>query len=108
MTSTRLPGKVMKEANHKPLLHYHIERLQKTGFDIVIATTTNQTDEPVVRFAEERNIKLHRGSEQNVLERYFEAATKFNFSTIVRVTSDCPLIDAGLIQTGIEKFIALN
>ncbi len=108
MTSTRLPGKVFKEVKNKSLLQYHIERLQATGFDIAIATTTNATDDIICEYAERNNIKYHRGSEDNVLSRYFETASKFNFQTIVRVTSDCPLIDPHLIRNSMEKYFKLN
>ena len=57
MTSTRLPGKVFKTVNNKSLLQYHIERLQKTGFDIAIATTTNATDDIICEYAEQNKIK---------------------------------------------------
>ncbi len=108
MTSTRLPGKIFKEINNKSLLQYHIERLQKTGFDIAIATTTNITDDCVCEFAQTNNIKFHRGSEDNVLSRFHETAKKYNFDIIIRVTSDCPLIDPHLIRNAIEKYLQLN
>lgn len=108
MTSTRLPGKIFKEIKGKSLLHYHIERLQKTGLDIAIATTTNSTDDCVALFAEKQNLKFHRGSENNVLSRYYETAKKFNFGIIIRVTSDCPLIDPHLIRNSLEKYLKLN
>ncbi len=108
MTSTRLPGKVFKTINNKSLLQYHIERLQKTGFDIAIATTTNTTDDIICEYAEQNNIKFHRGSENNVLSRYYETATKYNFDIVTRVTSDCPLIDQHLIRNSMEKYLKLN
>ena len=108
MTSTRLPGKIFKEVNNKSLLQYHIERLQKTGFDIAIATTTNETDDCVCEFADHNKIKYHRGSENNVLSRYYETAVKFKFDIIVRVTSDCPLIDPHLIRNNMETYLKLN
>ena len=108
MTSTRLPGKIFKEVNHKPLLQYHIDRLKQTDFDIAIATTTNSTDDILCEFAEKKNIKFYRGSENNVLSRYYETAVKYDFDIIVRVTSDCPLIDPYLIQNCVAKYIKLN
>lgn len=108
MTSTRLPGKVFKEINHKSLLQYHIERLKKTGFEIVIATTTNESDNLIYNFAEEKHIKNFRGSEHNVLSRFYETAKKFSFDIVIRVTSDCPLIDPHLIRNGVEKYLQLN
>ncbi|MGZ4035728.1 MAG: cytidylyltransferase domain-containing protein [Bacteroidia bacterium] len=108
MTSTRLPGKIFKEINHKNLLQYHIDRLKQTGFDIAIATTINATDDCVCEFAEKQQIKFHRGSENNVLSRFHETATKFKFDIIVRVTSDCPLIDPHLIRNSLEKYLKFN
>ena len=108
MTSTRLPGKVFKEINAKSLLLYHIQRLQQTGFDIAIATTTNDTDDCICQFAEANHLHYHRGSESNVLSRYYETATKFKYDVIVRVTSDCPLIDPHLIRNNVEKYLKLN
>lgn len=108
MTSTRLPGKIFKEVNHKPLLEYHIERLQKAGFEICIATTVNKEDDIVCEYAEKNKINYHRGSEHNVLSRFYEVALKYKFDIIVRVTSDCPLIDPHLIRNAVEKYIQLN
>lgn len=108
MTSTRLPGKVMKEINHKSLLQYHTERLQKTGIPVAIATTVNDSDNVVSDFADHHGIKCYRGSEQDVLSRFYETAKKFNFNTIVRVTSDCPLIDPHLIRNSMEKYHQLE
>ncbi len=108
MTSTRLPGKVLKEINNRPLLDYHIMRLLKTGFEIIIATTTNQSDDCICDYAVQHNIKYYRGSELNVLSRFYEAALKYNLNVIVRATSDCPLIDPELIKLNVEKYIILN
>src|ERR1043165_4577304 len=82
MTSSRLPGKILKEANGKPLLQHHIDRLKRTGFDIVIATTTNATDDIVCRHSESNNIHYFRGSEDNVLSRFHGAASKSRFEII--------------------------
>lgn len=108
MTSTRLPGKILKEINNKTLLQYHIDRLKQTGFEIAIATTINNTDDCVCEFAAKNNLEFHRGSENNVLSRFHEAAVKFKFDVIVRVTSDCPLIDPHLIRNSIEKYLKFN
>ena len=104
MSSTRLPGKIFKEINHKKILQYHIERLVQAGFDIAIATTLNESDDCVCEFAEKNNINYFRESENNVLSRYYETAKKFNADIIVRVTSDCPLIDPHLITESVKKY----
>jgi spore coat polysaccharide biosynthesis protein SpsF len=72
--------------------------------EIIIATTTNPTDDPIVEFAVKNNILFHRGSESNVLSRYYEAADKNKLDVIIRVTSDCPLIDPHLIKSNIEDY----
>lgn len=89
MTSTRLPGKVLKEVMGKPLLEYQIERLKRTkeADEIVIATTINIEDEPIVELCKEHDIPFYRGSEEDVLSRYYEAAVLRGAEIIVRVTS---------------------
>lgn len=108
MTSTRLPGKVLLEINGKPLLQYHTERLQKTGFSLALATTTNAADTVLADFAAKHQLNCYRGSEANVLSRFYETAKQFNFDIIVRVTSDCPLIDPHLIRNSVEKYLQLG
>ncbi|WP_045457892.1 cytidylyltransferase domain-containing protein [Sporocytophaga myxococcoides] len=105
MTSTRLPGKILKEINGKSLLLYHLERLATTGLPVIIATTENVTDDPVVEFSKKNCIPYHRGSENNVLSRYYNAAVENSLDVIVRVTSDCPLIDGQLIRAGINRYL---
>ena len=92
MTSTRLPGKVFKEIQGKPLLAYHLDRLRMTGFMVIIATTTNSTDDCICEYAEKHRIPYFRGSESNVLSRYYGAASAFHVNPVVRVTSDCHLL----------------
>ena len=106
MTSTRLPGKVLRTVLGKPLLEYQWERLKKVrGADeIVIATTINDTDRPIVEFCQTRGIACFRGSEADVLTRYYQAAMKFKADIVVRVTSDCPLIDPDVIDDAITEF----
>lgn len=100
MGSSRLPGKTMKKILDKPLLFYSYYRssLAKYVDEVVIATTTEKKDDVIVEWCENNNIKYFRGSEQNVLERYYKAAKKFNFNKIVRVTSDDPFICPELID----------
>lgn len=107
MTSTRLPGKVLKEVLGKPLLEYHIERLRQVRLanDLIIATTTNDTDQPIIELCERLGVAYYRGSEEDVLSRYHETATKFRADVVVRVTSDCPLIDPGVIDEVISLYI---
>jgi Spore coat polysaccharide biosynthesis protein F, CMP-KDO synthetase homolog len=95
MTSTRLPGKVLMEVLDKPLLEYELERLRRVVSldDLVVATTTNREDDPVVALCERLAVPVYRGSENDVLSRYYEAAALFRADAVVRFTADCPLID---------------
>lgn len=107
MGSSRLPGKIFKEINGKSLLQYHVDRLKQSGFEVFIATTENPLDDQVENFCKKENIRYLRGSEHNVLERYYQLAKKFDLKTIVRVTSDCPLIDGQVILSAVKEFQAL-
>jgi spore coat polysaccharide biosynthesis protein SpsF len=108
MTSTRLPEKVLLPIGQKPVLQYHLERLQQSGFPVILSTTANKTDDPLRAFGREHQIPVYRGDEQNVLSRYYETARAFNLDVIVRVTSDCPLIDGALIRQGIGEYLEMN
>lgn len=108
MTSTRLPGKVLLPVNGIPLLKYHIDRLRQYNSGVIIATTINASDDLIENFASKESIELHRGSENNVLSRYYEAAVKFGLDVVVRVTSDCPLIDGALVRDAVQRYIEMN
>lgn len=108
MTSTRLPGKVLMHAGGRPLLAYHLDRLKQSGYPVLLATTTNPTDDVLVAFAIENDIPYSRGSEDDVLGRYYAAALQAGWAHVVRVTSDCPLIDGALIAKGISEYMALK
>ncbi|EPG75814.1 cytidylyltransferase [Leptospira fainei serovar Hurstbridge str. BUT 6] len=107
MTSSRLPGKILKEILNKPLLEYQVERLRrvKEADGIVIATTINETDLPVVELCKKLDVPYYRGSEIDVLSRYYEAATYFGLNDIIRVTSDCPVIDPGIVSKVIKSYL---
>lgn len=98
MTSTRLPGKVLADLEGRPLLARQIERLRRCreADEIVIATTVNASDDSVVALADECGLRSYRGSENDVLSRYVEAARECRADAVVRITSDCPLIDAAV------------
>lgn len=106
MTSTRLPGKVLKEVMGKPLLEYQIERLKrvKEADEIIVATTINREDEPIVELCRKLNIPFYRGSEEDVLSRYYEAAEIHKAEIVVRVTSDCPIIDPEVVEKVIKAY----
>lgn len=108
MTSTRLPGKVLLEAGDKSMLAHHVDRLRNAGLDVYVATTDNRSDDPLVHEAEWLGCPVFRGSETDVLDRYVGAARAFDLDIVVRVTSDCPLIDGALIAQGIEEYLSLD
>lgn len=98
--STRLPGKIMKEVNGKTLLEIHLERLNKcTRVDeIIVATTVNYDDKIIYKKVIEWGFSAFRGSEMDVLDRFYNAVKNKNPDWIVRVTSDCPLLDPVLVD----------
>ncbi len=105
--STRLPGKTMIDIAGKPMLWHVINRLKHSRrlTDIVIATTTNPNDNAIIRLAGENNIKSYAGSEEDVLDRYYQAAVKFKADVIVRITADCPMIDPVIVDKTIEHYL---
>ena len=108
MTSTRLPGKVLKSILGKPLLEYQLERLQrvKNSNIIVIATTVNPEDEPILELCKKLEVLWFRGSEMDVLSRYNDAAQAYDADVVVRVASDAPLIDPQIIDKLICFYLA--
>mgnify|MGYP006213387575 CR=1 FL=1 len=102
--STRLPGKVLKEINGKSLLQIHLDRLKKSRLisEIIVATTTNNEDEIIFNKTLEWGFSAFRGSETDVLDRFYQAAKDKKADWIVRVTSDCPLIDPILVDKVID------
>jgi len=106
MGSTRLPGKVMKDLKGKPVLWHVIERVkQAENIDqIIIATTTHKRDKIIFEKAKKWGVKAYQGSEEDVLARYYEAANKYDVDTVVRITSDCPLIDPHVIDEIVEYY----
>lgn len=108
--STRLPGKVFKKLGGHPLLWHVVNRLKPSRFlnDIIVATTTNPADSEIEQWCLQNNIKCFRGSEQNVLDRYYQCATHFKSDIIVRITADDPFKDFALMDQVIEKLISEN
>lgn len=107
MTSSRLPGKVLKEIFGKSLMEFHTERIlrSKKISKLVIATTINKQDDPIVDFCNKMKIDNHRGSELDVLSRYWEVSQLYKSRYCIRVTSDCPLIDPKVIDLTINQFL---
>lgn len=106
MGSTRLPGKVLKEVNGQPLLLHQIRRVkQAKSIDrIIIATSDATQDDAIVKFCEQHVVDYFRGSENDVLARYYNSAKAFGANTIVRLTADCPLCDPTIIDLTVDLF----
>jgi glutamate-1-semialdehyde aminotransferase/spore coat polysaccharide biosynthesis protein SpsF (cytidylyltransferase family) len=107
MGSSRLPGKVMKLIQDMPMIEILIKRLSKSKLvhQIIVATSMNDENTPLVNHLESMNIECEIGSEQDVLSRYYNAAKKNQVDVIVRITGDCPLVDANLVDKCIKEFI---
>lgn len=108
--STRLPGKIFKDICGKPVLWHVVNRLSHSKLldKIIVATTILPEDDVVEKFCTENNILFSRGSSEDVLSRYYEAAKKFEAEIVIRITSDCPVIDPQILDTMIEEFTAAS
>jgi spore coat polysaccharide biosynthesis protein SpsF len=105
MSSTRLPGKVLLDLNGKSVLEQVVNRIRQCRQidEVVIATTEDDCDQVIVEEAKKINVSYYTGDTQDVLNRYFNTAVKYHADIIVRITSDCPLIDP-LLTDDIVKF----
>lgn len=107
-SSTRLPGKVLARVGGRTLLEHHLDRLATSGLPVLVATTGNAGDDPVAATAEERGLSVFRGSEHDVLSRFAGCATEHDLDVVVRVTSDCPLVDGGLVAAAAAEWLAVG
>ena len=107
MGSTRLPGKVLLEINKIPLLKFQIDRIEnsKKVDKIVVASTVAREDDLIESFCVNNQIEFYRGSQNDVLSRYYECASNYQADIIVRLTADCPLSDPGLIDKVVSLFL---
>jgi spore coat polysaccharide biosynthesis protein SpsF len=106
MTSKRLPGKVLKNLAGKPMLQWTMERLESSKFlgKVVVATSLDSGDDTVEEFCLVQNIKCHRGSLENVAQRFAEVATLEKAKSFVRINGDSPLIDPEIIDEAVAIF----
>jgi spore coat polysaccharide biosynthesis protein SpsF len=106
MGSTRLPGKVMKDLCGKTVLAHVVRRVRACSLidDVVVATTSSPADDVIVSEAQKCGASWFRGSEDDVLDRYWRAARQFGAQVVVRVTSDCPLLDPEILRRMLEHF----
>lgn len=107
MSSSRLPGKVLKPILGQPMLALQIERIKRAKKidKIILATSTQQEDEALVALARSLDIAYCQGSLQHVLERFYQAALPYQPEHIVRLTGDCPVVDPELIDQLIEFYL---
>ena len=104
--SIRLPNKVLKEVNGKPIISILLYRLSlaKRVDKIILTTPENSENDQLAEVVEKLGFDVYRGSENDVLDRYYTAAKKYRASSVVRITGDCPLIDPGLVDDTIKNF----
>ena len=106
MDSIRFPGKVMKPIRGIPMIEILFKRLNKSKLidQIVLATSTDKKNKPLINKVEQLGFICIQGSEFDVLDRYVEAAEQCKADVIVRITGDCPLVDPSLVDACINKF----
>jgi spore coat polysaccharide biosynthesis protein SpsF len=107
LSSSRLPGKVLKHILGKPMLLHQIERIQnsKRIDKLVVATSTEKSDDAIEKMCLDNNIEVFRGELENVLDRFYQCAKKYNPDYIVRLTGDCPLADWKIIDDMIQYYL---
>jgi spore coat polysaccharide biosynthesis protein SpsF len=107
MSSTRLPGKVMLPILGKPLLVRMIERVKNSilAGKIIVATSTNQDDDQVENLCEQNNLTCFRGHLTDLLDRHYQVGKLYNAEAIVKIPSDCPLIDPQIIDRVLKFYI---
>src|SRR3990167_5033406 len=110
MSSSRLPGKIMADIEGHPMLFHIIERARRImGIDdLVIATTTQRSDDLVEQWAKTNGVNVFRGSEEDVLKRYFDTALKYKADVVVRICADSPLFDPELTGKMVDSIINNN
>lgn len=108
MGSSRLPGKVLEVFAGRTALDHGVERTRACPAidEVVIATTTAPADDAIVQVCRERGWRWFRGSEHDVLDRYYQAATEIGAEHVVRITSDCPLNDPEVITALVARYHA--
>jgi spore coat polysaccharide biosynthesis protein SpsF len=106
MSSTRLPGKVLKDIAGRTMLEWVTTRVRRASFitQVVVATTTGPKDDVIVEECRRLDVACHRGPDQDVLERYYYAARDHDADVVIRITSDCPLIDPREIERVMVSF----
>ncbi|HKJ40369.1 MAG TPA: glycosyltransferase family protein [Anaerolineales bacterium] len=107
MSSSRLPGKILADIAGQPMLQRVFIRTSRSAsvFQTVFATTTDSTDDPVAEYCDFSGIPFTRGSQFDVLDRYYQAAKESKADVVVRITADCPVIDPKLIDNVVNTLL---
>lgn len=111
MTSTRLPGKILLHLNGKPVLEHVVTRCKASKFvdDVIVAAPASSESLSIRSLVSNlENVAYYEGDELDVLQRYYGAAKEFNADVIVRITSDCPLIDTSILDIMLNNFLTIN
>jgi len=111
MTSTRLPSKVILPLCDKTVLEVMLDRIDDFKENIIIATTNDGTQKPIVDISKKLNLKYYEGNTNDVLSRFYESCLKYDVKQndiVVRLTSDCPLLDKEVLNSCIETFKKSN
>lgn len=107
MSSERLPGKVLRNVLDKPMLQYLLERLSHCSVldEVVVATSMEQSDQPIVDFCQQFGVSCYRGDLENVAGRFNDLLQEYQFDIFVRLSGDSPLLDQRLIEQGIKVLL---
>ncbi|EMJ35399.1 cytidylyltransferase domain protein [Leptospira interrogans str. FPW1039] len=107
MGSTRFPNKVLQKIQGKPLIELLFSRLSRSKMlnEIILATSDSINNDPLVEFINYLGFEVYRGSESDVLDRYYQTAKHKKADVVVRITGDCPLTDPVVVDNAIEKFL---
>ncbi len=106
-SSSRLPNKILLSIKGKPLLLRMLERVKTSKYakSIVVATSADKEDDPIEKLCKENNLEFYRGSSHDLLDRHYQVAKLFDADAVVKIPSDCPLIDPAAIDTVIQHFL---
>lgn len=107
IASRRFPGKVLADIAGQPMLWHVVNRLRaaRTVDEVVVATSTESADDAIVAFCRQEHVACFRGSEADVLDRFYQAATHHGAGVIVRITADCPLIDPHIVDKVVQAYL---
>lgn len=108
MSSSRLPGKVLKNLAGKPVLAHVVNRIGICQLvnQLIVATSTDSSDDVIEAWCKTNRVECFRGSLNDVLDRYYQCARKYHACNVLRITADCPAIDPGIVDETIERFNA--